>query len=341
MKTKILKSSEYCEAFKNKERGVGMMIKPTDLAILLGVDATDWYGRPSNPKKDYTCTIYNESSENFCMFGKGEWVSDYANRRDFSFLPALFPEFTSKITPQNIKEDKKYGIKTCEYGEYPQTVVNKTTSDQLEKLFQSETLHPTGKKYTFDSVSLSYLDTDFEANSHEEYEYKGKKYIRVLERSRKGLQLSNGEMTEGNGKPHWVRVEPIEWVMAKRGGTWITRKCLFSGIQFCTRKREAYCSKDEIFIYKYLKEYFDYEILPTKEYLKAKGISLESVLQDDCKSMRERLATLAEDEEKLKSGLAQIEKERTSLRDRLAKRTQFLQSSPRRKISIKKQKTQE
>ena len=59
----------------------------------------------------------------------------------------------------------------------------------------------------------------------------GKRYIRVLGRPADyDSKLSTGERVK-KGKPYWVEVQPIEWLMDKSGWV-VAKKCLFAGIQF-------------------------------------------------------------------------------------------------------------
>ena len=65
-----------------------------------------------------------------------------------------------------------------EYGEYPQYAAN----DRMQRVLESELnrgLNKTGRNYTFDSTKYDDFDTGFRAVTYDEYEYQGRKFIRV------------------------------------------------------------------------------------------------------------------------------------------------------------------
>ena len=232
-------------------------VAPTDLAVLLGGYVTgDFNDRTS--EDDLTCTSLSASSHKNqtvrCVHYDGSecWQEPYKRRA--SVRPALPPSETSKICPNEVKvlDD----IRIAEYGEYPQTVADEHTSEKLERLLESRSLHPTGKSYTFDSVEDYY--EPFKATTYPEYELDGKRYIRLPGRPADSeSRLSTGKQAEA-GKPYWVQVQPIEWLVDE-SGTWVSKKCLLAGIQFDTRySYDGNFSKT--FIKKYLDTYFAKEI---------------------------------------------------------------------------------
>ena len=214
----------------------GVRVAPTDLTVILGGWVTIQDNRTS--EDDLTCASWSASSggsEGVRCVGYGgdeDWCDTLG--RGISARPALSPSEASKISPSEARAIA--GIRVAEYGEYPQTVADERTSAKLERLHDSRSLRPTGKNYTFDSVDLGDYGTSFKATSYQEYEMDGKRYIRVPGRPADGdSKLSTGEQVE-RGKPYWVEVQPIEWLM-DRSGTMVAKKCLFAGIQFDTNKR--------------------------------------------------------------------------------------------------------
>ena len=236
----------------------GTMVAPTDLTVLLGGYMTDSGYRTS--EGDLTCLSYSASST-----GEGGarsvdcGGSEFWNvpiERGISVRPALSSSEASKINPREVRvlDD----IRVAEYGEYPQTVADEHTSERLERLLKSQSLHQTGKNYTFDSASPGDRDTPFKATSYPECELDGKKYIRVLGRSVSSYSLlSTGEKVK-KGKPYWVQVQPIEWLVDE-SGIMVAKKCLFAGIQLDTKKKyDGDFSKT--FIKHYLDTYFAKEM---------------------------------------------------------------------------------
>ncbi len=123
------------------------------------------------------------------------------------------------------------GLLEVEFGEYPQTVVTDILSNSLENVYQQGVLQIV-QKYTTDSVNYSDYDTDLQIREFSVYEYIGEKYIRFLgDQNASGETLSNGAQVE-IGKPYWVKVEPIRWLVDERNDFAIAKKILFAGVQF-------------------------------------------------------------------------------------------------------------
>ena len=233
----------------------GTKVAPTDLAVLLG-GYTDY-----SPTMDgkYTCCAWTTSSRRwvdvYCVGYNGGRGHMSPDTHSVPVRPALSPSETEKLVLNGHKTVKN-GVEILKYGEYPQTIANNDISAQLERLYQSQSLHPRGKIYTFDSFDPNYYDPRFRKTTYSEYELDGKKYIRVIGRS-SDSHLSNGEKVKG-GRAYWVEVQPIEWLVDK-SGTWVSKKCLFAGIQFDTGK---YYDGDfsKTFMKKYLDTYFAKEM---------------------------------------------------------------------------------
>ena len=111
-------------------------------------------------------------------------------------------------------------------------------------------------------MHLIAINTPFKATAYPEYELDGKRYIRVPGRpADDNSKLSTGEQVEA-GKPYWVEVQPIEWLM-DRSGTMVAKKCLFAGIQFDTKSSyDGDFSKTSM--KHYLDTYFAKEMEPTE-----------------------------------------------------------------------------
>ena len=161
----------------------------------------------------------------------------------------------------------KNEILEVEYGEYPQTVVSEDFSRILEMAFanmpySNNEMKTTGKSYTTDSTRSYDQEISFEARTHTEYEYNGKKYIRFVgDPNCDGAVLSDGRMVEKN-KPYWVDVEPIKWLIDETSDIALSKKILFSGVQFKNRGRyTGNFSKTDI--KEFMDEYFAKDIIPS------------------------------------------------------------------------------
>ena len=111
--------------------------------------------------------------------------------------PALPFSSISNI-PTNGESGKRArdGILEVEYGYYPQKAVSKEMQEKLEREYKSGRLSKTRNSYTTDSTRYTEYDTTFEPQTHQEYEYNGKRYVRVEANSYydgSNFTLSNGE----------------------------------------------------------------------------------------------------------------------------------------------------
>ena len=124
------------------------------------------------------------------------------------------------------------GIIEVEYGYYPQKAVSKDMQLKLEQAFKSGILSRTGKGYTTDSKNIVDYDGKFEPKRHKEYQYNGKRYVRVEANSTfTEFQLSNGKKYK-NGDYVWVEVQPVRWLVDEKAKIMITEKIIFAGVQF-------------------------------------------------------------------------------------------------------------
>lgn len=229
----------------------GTKVAPTDLTVILGGVMNDSGARTY--EGDLGCASWTASLGYNglvrCVYHNGAvfWIK--SDDRWISARPALLPSEASKISPSEASVFD--GIRVAEYGEYPQTVADERTSEILERLHSLSSLRSTGKNYTFDSVALGDFDTPFKKTTYPEYKMDGKRYVRIPGRpSDSASKLSTGEQVK-DGKPYWVEVQPIEWLM-DRSGTMVAKKCLFAGIQFDTKN-----SYDGDFSQTSMKHYLD------------------------------------------------------------------------------------
>lgn len=149
--------------------------------------------------------------------------------------PAL-PFSSISSIPTNGVSGKRAGdgVLEVEYGFYPQKAVSKDMQERLERAFKSGSLSRTGKNYTTDSRRYDDYDAEFSPKQHQEYQYNGKRYVRVEANSDFGggeFQLSNGEKYR-DGDNVWVEVSPVKWLVDERAKIMLTDKLIFSGVQF-------------------------------------------------------------------------------------------------------------
>lgn len=147
------------------------------------------------------------------------------------------------------------GTEEIEYGEYPQYAPDANTQKELERVFQKVGLQATGRNYTFDSTAFDDESQGFQAVTYDEYEYEGRKYIRVKANSDYDdslFQLSNGEKYQ-NGDYVWVEVSPVKWLIDDKAKLLVSKIGLLSGIRFHTHRRRYKGN----FLKTEMKEYLD------------------------------------------------------------------------------------
>ena len=241
----------------------------TDFSILLGgYVSSDYYTSEGNTRKDRTGWWWTKSSDgdNDARVGlkNGDIYWDIVNRRNGGARPALPYSSIQSISSNGVRGTS--GIKEIIYGEYPQTIVDENYSRELERVYNNGSLKTTGKNYTTDSVSYQDTDTSFRARAHTEYEYNGSKYIRFVGDSNcDGEVLSDGR-TIRSGNTYWVRVEPIIWLVDERANIALSKKIIFSGVQFKNR-RDYKGDFDRTDIKQFMDNYFSKEIVSQYSYM--------------------------------------------------------------------------
>ena len=126
------------------------------------------------------------------------------------------------------------GVLEVEYGYYPQKAVSKDMQQRLERVFRSGRLSRTGKNYTTDSRKYTDYDEKISPKQHQEYEYNGKRYVRVEANScydGEEFQLSNGEKYR-DGDNVWIEVSPVKWLVDEKEKIMLAEKLIFAGVQF-------------------------------------------------------------------------------------------------------------
>ena len=240
----------------------------TDFSILLGGYVTSYYyTSEGNTRKDRTGWWWTKSSDGdndaivVSKSGDRSWFN--VSKRSGGYRPALPYSSIQSISSNGLSGAN--GIKEIEYGEYPQTIVDENYSRELERAYNNRSLGTTGKNYTTDSVRYQYTDTSFRARTHTEYEYNGSKYIRFVGDSNcDGEVLSDGR-TIKTGQAYWVRVEPITWLVDERANIALSKKLIFSGVQFKNR-RDYKGDFDRTDIKQFMDNYFSKEIVTDKVY---------------------------------------------------------------------------
>ena len=208
----------------------------TDLCVLTGSYLSkDTVDEDSSLKGRISC-FWTRSDDNNndvrTVIEDGLMIGSYRYHRDGAVRPALQSSVIfSQISTNRVRGYN--GTEEVEYGEYPQYAAVSRMQSILESEY-NRGMNKTGRSYTFDSVKYDDYDTGFKPVTYEEYEYQGKKYIRIRANScfdGNNFKLSNG-VEYRNGDYVWVEVSPVKWLIDDRTGILISKMGLVSGIRF-------------------------------------------------------------------------------------------------------------
>ena len=230
-----------------KKRGTQAAI--TDFSILLGAYVSDYHIDNDSSLEGRTGWYWTKSDDGDndarVVHADGYRYYSDVSRRNGGARPAL-PFSSISLIPTNGESGKRArdGILEVEYGYYPQKAVAKGMQERLEMAYKNRTISRTKNSYTTDSVAYDYYSTSFQPQVHQEYEYNGKRYVRVKANSCfKGdnFTLSNGEYYR-DGDNVWVEVQPVKWLVDEKSHMMITEKLIFAGVQF--NKESNYHTED-------------------------------------------------------------------------------------------------
>lgn len=144
----------------------------------------------------------------------GSLYPSNAYTKSAGLCPALHLNLSSVISARSASRDFKIEpfkdksgkilYYTIEFGSYPQDKAR--NSSELEKLYNARKLTPTGKTYT------GYMKEDGSFEQNQEFEYGGKKYVRVIsEKYDNDSEYKDKTKTPEDGTPMWAEVQPIKW----------------------------------------------------------------------------------------------------------------------------------
>ena len=144
----------------------------------------------------------------------GLLYSSIAAEKSAGLCPALHLNLSSVISARSASRDFKIEsfkdkrgkilYYTIEFGSYPQDKAK--NSGELERLFNAHKLTPTGKTYT------GYMKEDGSFQQNQEFEYGGKKYVRVISKKYDNdSEYKDKTKAPEDGTPMWAEVQPIKW----------------------------------------------------------------------------------------------------------------------------------
>ena len=213
-------------------------------------------------------------------------VNKHGDRDDlFRYLRygAVRPALQSSVIFSQIFPNRVMGyngIEEVEYGEYPQNAADSRMQNILESEY-NRGMNKTGRSYTFDSVKYDDYDTGFNPVTYEEYEYQGKKYIRIRANSDfdgNKFKLSNG-VEYRDGDYVWVEVSPVKWLIDDRTGILVSKIGLVSGIRFLDRNHNYKGDFSRTEMKEYLDRYMIRDLTQTATFTRVQDMTPEEKAQ--------------------------------------------------------------
>ena len=178
---------------------------------------TSWFWTRSDDNYNDVCMVYVAGGRDYF----------YRYRR----FGAVRPVIESSAIYSQISLNKVRGYNDTyevEYGEYPQWAAPEEMQQELEEKLTQGTLNKTRKSYTFDSAKYDDYDTGFRGVTYDEYEYQGRKFIRVKANFfGRRFKLSNG-IGYKNSDYVWVEVSPVKWLLDEKTKTLVSKIGLVS-----------------------------------------------------------------------------------------------------------------
>ena len=302
----------------------GTMAAITDFTILLGGYVSNNTINDSNQLKDRTGCYWTKTNHNNTdaravdWYGYNDWYN--VSIRGGGCHPALPFSSISSIDSNRVRGN--HGVLRVEYGEYPQYVVDKNEQDILENLYNSNLLNPTGKVYTTDSRKHDEYNKEFVPNTLTEYEYKGRKFVRVIANSYfdgNEFKLSNGENYR-DGDAVWVEVSPITWLVDEEKEIAVSERIIVASIQF-NKERNYKGDFDKTDINSFMNTYLVNDIIPSKI------DKLNTIENNNKQELIKTIESIDSLEKEIKEKIEEIEKKKSELmsaKARLKKLTEVI-----------------
>ena len=227
--------------------------KETIVEDLSSTVRTSWFWTRSDDGSRDVVVVFRRGYRSFCSR-----YARYGAVRPALQSSVIFSQiFLNRVRGYN-------GTEEVEYGEYPQNAADSRMQNILESEY-NRGMNKTGRSYTFDSVRYDDYDTGFIPVTYEEYEYQGKKYIRIKANSDFGgdrFMLSNG-VKYRDGDYVWVEVSPVKWLIDNKTGILISKKGLVSGIRFHDKSTNYKGDFSKTEMKEYLDRYMSKELFQT------------------------------------------------------------------------------
>ena len=244
----------------------------TDLCILTGSNLYE-----SKLLKSRTGLLWTRTVNSQCNVSIMNNYGSPSNAFRFTRFSTIRPIIQSLYIFLNVHATRTRGynsISEVELGEYPQWAADSKMQSILETKYNSG-MNKTGRSYTFDSAKYDAFAKKFTPVTYEEYEYQGRKYIRIRANScfdGDKFKLSNC-IRYKNGDYVWVEVSPVKWIIDEQTHTLISKYGLVSGIRFLDRDQEYHGDFEKTEMYEYLNKHMIRDLFQNSKLIEINNIN--------------------------------------------------------------------
>lgn len=253
----------------------------TDFAILLGGYVSDSHLDGINSLEARTGWYWTKTDDgdNDARAVLRHGYSHYRNviRRNVGARPALSFSSISNISTNVVSRRARDGILEVECGYYPRQAVSKDMQRKLESLYLHESIGRASNGYTTDSRKYDEYNEPFLAQCHYEYEYNGKRYVRVKANSCLDEFTLSNNVVYHNGDYVWVEVQPVKWIVDERFNIMITTDIIFAGVQFNIKRDYLTKNFDKTTIKRFMDRYLLHDLFQTKDLISTKAKASEEI----------------------------------------------------------------
>ena len=236
----------------------------TDYAVLLGTCSNN--GKFDNKGFWWLRDFNNNSNTASCINYNGNLTHAFSFSSACGIRPVINYSLIEPFCEGEYDYYEKY--KFVIFGEYPNSVASDVVAGELEKKYINNTL----EKCSDSCTSLKLDASKYSINNNQVYVYQYQKYVRVVPNADIHGHLHDGSKIV-QGKPYWLRVLPVQWIVDKEKNVAISANIIIGGIPFLARENTM--DFEHSLIKQYLDMYFTKEIVSNdKNY---KNSFLESI----------------------------------------------------------------
>lgn len=215
-----------------KKRGIRAEVTDFSLLLRARVQEIDDEILESQKKWYWTSSFLNENVVYVIADEALRLCWLYSSGREISARPTLSYQKIEDIILSGAFQRANDGVLELLYGFYPQTVADVRTQNILNNWWKRDKLSMTGNIFTIDSSLIDRFCPELLI----EYEYNGKKYVRLNSKAECVFSRESLSYLE-NKNSIWIEVEPVRWLVDEEAQVMISEKLLFAGVRYVDSRK--------------------------------------------------------------------------------------------------------